>query len=328
MTLHILAAGLWVGGLIVLALVLPGLERRDVSQTLGRFGGSPRRASPCWSPPASTARAARSTSLDALLSTTYGWSLVGKARPARRHRRARACSVCARSAACGRRSGSCGPRRSWPSASSPRPRSCLPARPPAARSSRPAPRPVTGTPLASGHAADLLVDVSAAPNRPGQNFVTATVLDTLRPSPGPVRRVTITFSRGRSRVTVPATRLDANALAGRRHAALGARRLADRGRSRARRTATCDLGDLLDRRLAARRGARAQGALLAARRSRRSLTPLALVLAALACAAAVWRVRARRIAAAAADRVMRAALLLALAGAALLPAPASAAPRP
>jgi hypothetical protein len=66
-----------------------------------------------------------------------------------------------------------------------------------------------GTTLASGSADDLLVDVSAAPNRPGQNFVTTNVLDTLRPPPAPVRRVTITFSRGTQRVTVPATRLNA-----------------------------------------------------------------------------------------------------------------------
>ena len=38
MTAHILAGCLWVGGLIVLALVLPGLERRDVLETLARFG--------------------------------------------------------------------------------------------------------------------------------------------------------------------------------------------------------------------------------------------------------------------------------------------------
>ena len=38
MTAHILAGCLWVGGLVVLALVLPGLERRDVLDTLARFG--------------------------------------------------------------------------------------------------------------------------------------------------------------------------------------------------------------------------------------------------------------------------------------------------
>ena len=59
MTLHILAAGLWVGGLIVLALVLPGLERRDVIDTLTRFGDWPRRAYSSSSPRASTARAVR-----------------------------------------------------------------------------------------------------------------------------------------------------------------------------------------------------------------------------------------------------------------------------
>ena len=74
----------------------------------------------------------------------------------------------------------------------------------------PVARPIVGSALASGNADDLLVDISAAPNRPGQNFVTATVLDTLRPPPAPLRRVTMTFSRGARQVTVPATRLDAN----------------------------------------------------------------------------------------------------------------------
>jgi hypothetical protein len=71
------------------------------------------------------------------------------------------------------------------------------------------PAQITGSSVITGQARDLLVDVSASPNRPGQNFVTATILDTLRPSPGPVRGVTITFSRAAKRVAVPATRLDA-----------------------------------------------------------------------------------------------------------------------
>src|SRR4029078_9500276 len=72
----------------------------------------------------------------------------------------------------------------------------------------PIPRQIAGTTLASGSADDLLVDVSAAPNRPGQNFVTTNVLDTLRPPPAPAPPVTITVSRGAQRVTVPATRLN------------------------------------------------------------------------------------------------------------------------
>src|SRR5436305_1312109 len=54
------------------------------------------------------------------------------------------------------------------------------------------PAQITGSSVITGQARDLLVDVSASPNRPGQNFVTATILDTLRPSPGPVRAVTVT----------------------------------------------------------------------------------------------------------------------------------------
>jgi hypothetical protein len=74
----------------------------------------------------------------------------------------------------------------------------------------PVAQPIVGSALASGNADDLLVDISAAPNRPGQNFVTASVLDTLRPPPAQVRGVTVTFSRGARQVKVPATRLDAN----------------------------------------------------------------------------------------------------------------------
>ena len=40
--------------------------------------------------------------------------------------------------------------------------------------------------------------------------MTATILDTLRPSPGPVRRVVVTFARGSRRLTATAVRLDAN----------------------------------------------------------------------------------------------------------------------
>ena len=42
---------------------------------------------------------------------------------------------------------------------------------------------------ASGRAADLVVDVAVAPNRPGRNFITATVLDSRRPALAPISRV-------------------------------------------------------------------------------------------------------------------------------------------
>ena len=146
---------------------------------------------------------------DALLSTTYGWSLAAKlallavtgglgllgllslrrARPSLRLLRAEAIGAVGILAAASLLLAS------------------APARGP---QFAPAPRPVAGTPLATGQADDLLVDLSAAPNRPGQNFVTATILDTLRPSPGPVRRVVVTFARGSRRLTATAVRLDAN----------------------------------------------------------------------------------------------------------------------
>jgi putative copper export protein/methionine-rich copper-binding protein CopC len=42
---------------------------------------------------------------------------------------------------------------------------------------------------ASGHAADLVVDVAISPNRPGRNFITATVLDSRRPALAPIANV-------------------------------------------------------------------------------------------------------------------------------------------
>ncbi len=323
MTIHILAAGLWVGGLIVLALVLPGLERRDVLATLTRFGRLAAAGVVVLVASGLYSAGRQVASPDALLSTTYGWSLVGKlgllaatgvlaalglvalrrARPSLRLLRAEAIMAAGILAAASLMLSS------------------APARGP---QFAPAARPIAGTPLASGQAADLLFDVSAAPNRPGQNFVTATILDTLRPSPGPVRRVTLTFSRGTRHVTVPATRLDATHWQVAGNAARGSGRLAHRRGGRARDTPHRHVGDALDRRLAARGGARAQGALLAARaradhdRARPRARRAGLRGGALARARAARRP-------AASGGVMRTALLMALAGAALLPAPASAA---
>ena len=209
MTAHILAGCLWVGGLVVLALVLPGLERRDVLETLARFGRLAGAGVAVVVVTGLYGAGRQVESLDALLSTTYGGSLVAKIasvgatgafgllgllavrrlRPSMRLLRAEAVAAVGMLVAASLLLSS------------------APARGP---QFAPVARPIVGTALASGNADDLLVDVSSAPNRPGQNFVTATVLDTLRPPPGPVRRVTMTFSRGTQRVTVPATRLDAN----------------------------------------------------------------------------------------------------------------------
>jgi copper transport protein len=209
MTAHILAGCLWVGGLIVLALVLPGLERRDVLETLARFGRLATAGVAVVVVTGLYSAGRQVASLDAVLSTTYGGSLIAKLasvgvtgslgllgllavrrlRPSMRLLRAEAIAAVGMLVAASLLLSS------------------APARGPQFAAVA---RPIVGTALASGHADDLLVDVSAAPNRPGQNFVTATVLDTLRPPPAQVRRVTMTFSRGSRHVTVPATRLDAN----------------------------------------------------------------------------------------------------------------------
>jgi copper transport protein len=209
MTAHILAGCLWVGGLVVLALVLPGLERSDVLQTLTRFGRVAAAAVAVVVVTGLYGAARQVASVDALLSTTYGASLVVKlaaaaatgvlgllgflaarrARPSLRLLTAEAiAAVCVLLAASLLLSSA-------------------PARGP---QFAPSPRQIPGSALASGSAGDLLVDVAAAPNRPGQNFVTATLLDTLRPPPAQPSRVTMTFRRGTRRMRVPATRIDAN----------------------------------------------------------------------------------------------------------------------
>ena len=47
---------------------------------------------------------------------------------------------------------------------------------------------------ASGNAADLSVTFSVKPNRPGQNFVTIGAFDTRRPAPAPIKHVTVRFT--------------------------------------------------------------------------------------------------------------------------------------
>jgi len=47
---------------------------------------------------------------------------------------------------------------------------------------------------ASGNAADLSVTFSVRPNRPGQNFVTIGAFDTRRPAPAPITHVTVRFT--------------------------------------------------------------------------------------------------------------------------------------
>jgi copper transport protein len=206
MVAHILAGGLWVGGLVVLALVLPGLERRDVLDTLTRFG---RIAAVSVAVVLTTGlySAGREVeSVDALLSSTYGWSLVAKLGLlgatgtfgalgfiAVRRRRPSLLLLAAEAAAAVGVLLAASLLLSTPPARGPQ--------------FAPAPPQITGSSIATGPARDLLVDVAASPNRPGQNFVTATILDTLRPSPGPVSSVTMTFFHDGRRVTVPATRL-------------------------------------------------------------------------------------------------------------------------
>jgi copper transport protein len=291
MALHILAGGLWVGGLIVLALVLPGLERRDVLEALGRFGRIAAASVAVLVVTGLYSAGLQVANLDALLTTTYGWSLVGKVavlgaagalgllgllavrrmRPSLRLLRAEAIAAIGILAAASLLLSS------------------APARGP---QFMPGPRPIEGTALANGRAADLLVDLSTAPNRPGQNFVTATILDTLRPSPGPVRRVVMTFSRRSLRVTAPAARLDGNRwqVAGTQLSAPGSWRIAvavERdGLPRATYATPWSVATPL---LATPR----QSAQYSRRPLQPILTALAIALATATVIAVLWRMRAR-----------------------------------
>jgi copper transport protein len=291
MTLHILAAGLWVGGLIVLALVLPGAERRDVLDTLARFGRLAAASVAVLLVTGLYSAGLQVASPAALLSTTYGWSLVGKL------------ALLAGTGGLGLL-GLLSLRRLRPSLSLLRAEAIagvgmlaaasllLASAPARGPQFAPAPRQITGTPLASGQAGDLLIDLSTAPNRPGQNFVTATILDTLRPSPGPVRRVVLTFSRGSRRVTAPAIRLDANRwqVAGTQLSAPGAWTIsvaAERSGSPRQTYVTPWTVASAPSALPARRGEVSQRPL------RPILSALAALLAGLAVLAAGWRLCSR-----------------------------------
>jgi copper transport protein len=209
MAAHILAAGVWVGGLIVLALVLPGLERCVVMDSLARFGRLAAAAVAVVVVTGLYSAGRQVASLDSLLTTTYGWSLVAKVAllgatgglgllglmAVRRKRPSLLLLGAEALAATGVLVAA----------------SVLLSSPPARGPQfAPAPPTIAGTTLATGQADDLLVDLSATPNRPGQNFVTVTLLDTRRPSPGTPRGVAFTFSGGTGTVTARARRLDSN----------------------------------------------------------------------------------------------------------------------
>ena len=74
----------------------------------------------------------------------------------------------------------------------------------------PSPPTIVGTQLATGNASDLLVDVAATPTGPARTSSRPRFSTTLRPPPAPVRRVSLTFSRGTRSITARATKLDAN----------------------------------------------------------------------------------------------------------------------
>ena len=149
-----------------------------------------------------------------------------------------ACSGSSPRVACDRRCDCSEPRPSPPSACSLAASLLLSSAPARGPQFAPVARPIVGTALATGNADDLLVDVSAAPNRPGPEL-----RDGERPRhPAPAAgtgapRDDDVLAR-RPQREVPATRLDAGRWQVAGTAAVGIRPLAHRGRGRAQGHAT------------------------------------------------------------------------------------------
>jgi len=209
-TLHLLAAGIWAGGLLALALaVLPMLRRENESAVLAwailrRFGALAAASLAVLAVTGLYAGGQQVASLDALLTTLYGQSLlvkIGLAIGAALLGLLNAGTLHPRVAALlpKRRRG-------------PRPLISLarrvllegigaalilllasllgatqPARGPAFDPPAPQPTPETIT----TSAADLIVMLSVKPNQPGQNFMAINVFNTRRPAPAPIQRVAV-----------------------------------------------------------------------------------------------------------------------------------------
>ena len=221
-TMHTLAAGLWVGGLVALALTIaPLLGRGADARTLARgvlvrFGWLAASGLLAIVVSGLVMSGALVMSMDALLFDAYGQvlllkvgvaaavavlgllsalslhptigrpvrTLIGRLRPARR-----GMPATPESAGTGRlavlvRAEAIGALGVVVLAAT------LAATPPAIGPEwSPAVPDTAAVQTMSGEAADLVIAVSVRPNRPGRNFVTATVHDTRRPAPAPIASV-------------------------------------------------------------------------------------------------------------------------------------------
>ncbi len=212
--LHLLAAGIWVGGLLALAVAIVPLLRAGSEQIalawgiLRRFGGLAAASLAALLITGLFMSGQQVASLDALLTTLYGRALLLKivliAIVA-------LIGLCNAAALHPRVAGRLGWLLRRPAGWSPFKRIGLgrmvlletigasvvlllaaflsaaqPARGPAFDP------PATETPAtATAHADDLIVTLALKPNRPGQNFVTLGVFDTRRPAPAPIGEVAV-----------------------------------------------------------------------------------------------------------------------------------------
>ena len=200
-TLHLLAAAIWVGALLSLAMILPrllrGPDRGFALQLLRRFGWL---AAPCIAVITVTGlilAGRQVVTVDALLYTNYGRLLMLKVTIA-----AAVAVFGARNAILARRSTSPvrdGVRRRWVTLE------CVAmvaviglagalANGKPARGPEYAPVSTSLPPPVHTQVNDLLLGVSIRPDRPGPDFVTVSVQNTRIPAPAPIASVVVRYT--------------------------------------------------------------------------------------------------------------------------------------
>lgn len=224
--LHLLAAGLWSGGLLALAVaVVPLLRHGAAPATLARailrrFGALAAAALAALLVSGLFMTGQQVASLDALLTTFYGRTLLIKValvlgvallglRNAAALHSAVAGLMCLRESAVGL--GGL-PRRVAIEAAGAVLLLLLAANLSAAQPARGpefvAPPATAGIPAATTKAGDLIVTLTVKPNLPGRNFVSLGVFNTRRPAPAPIETVSVGVEGpGVSGLTVTAEKL-------------------------------------------------------------------------------------------------------------------------
>jgi copper transport protein len=187
---HVLAAGLWIGGVaaFALALAVAGGGRRALAHACRTpFGRAARAALALLVVTGLLAAGAQVASIDALLTTDYGSTLLIKAALV-----ALAAGLGLGNAVLLRRGAS--PRLLTVEAAAGSgvllAAAVLSASPPAKGPEFAPPRAVL-SPLLVRQAGDLLVTTAVRPNRPGPNVVSVLAVSSRRPAPAAVRRVAV-----------------------------------------------------------------------------------------------------------------------------------------